>query len=196
MPSFKTYSFKLICGTVALASLWMLSGVASAQDRDRDYRDRLGFTRLEPGMLISVRTDQTIDVERRDNRVYWGTVSQDVFGDNGQLAIPAGSRAEMMVRVAPDNDLILDLESVNVNGQRYAVAARPNRFESQNEGGIVGAIAGALGGQVRGPAVRVPRETVVTFRLQQPLQVGVPDYGYDRDGNHYHDYDRDRDYQR
>ena len=192
MPSFKTYSSKLICGTVALAALWMLSGAASAQDRDRDYRERLGVTRLQPGMLIPVRTDQTIDVERKDNRVYWGTVAQDVFGDNGRLAIPRGARAEMMVRVAQDNDLILDLESINVNGERYAVAARPNRFESDNAGGIVGAIAGALGAQIRGPAVRVPRETVITFRLQQPLDLGVQDRGYDRDGYHYHDYDRDR----
>jgi len=139
-----------------------------------------------------VRTNDTINVERRDNRVYTGTVDQDVRGDNGHLAIPRGSTVEMIVRVAPDNDLILDLESVMVNGQRYAIRADANRIESQRDNSIVGNIIGAIsGGQVRGRAVRVPRGSIVTFRLERPLDVGVPDRGVMRDGGHYHDYYRD-----
>ena len=95
----------------------------------------------------------------------------------------------MMVRVAPDNDLILDVEAVNVNGQRYAVRTDPNRIESQRDNSIVGAIVGAInGGQARGRAVRVPRDTVVTFRLERPMEMGVADRGIDRDGHHYHDW--------
>ena len=181
-----------------------LSAPLSAQDRDRD-RDRDGgywdsgrsmYTRLTPGTQIPVRTNQAIDVERRDNRVYYGIVDQDVRGENGRLAIPRGSRAELIVRVAPDNDLILDLESVMVNGQRYAIKSDPNRVESQRDNSIVGAIVGAVnGGEVRGRAVRIPRDSVISFRLDRPLDMGVADRGVDRGGYHYHDwYDHDRDH--
>jgi len=158
------------------------------RDRDRDG-DRDRITRLEPGTVIPVRTNEFIDVERRDNRVYTGIVDQDVRGSNGALAIPRGSSAELIVRVAPDNDLILDLESVVVNGQRYAIRTDPNRIESQADRSIVGAIVGAVsGGEIRGRAVKVPRDTIVTFRLDRPLEMGVADRGVTRDGHHYHDW--------
>jgi hypothetical protein len=161
-------------------------------DRDWDANRRI-FTRLEPGTVVPIRTNQAIDVERRSNQVYSGIVDQDVRGDNGRIAIPRGATAELIVRVAPDNDLILDLESVVVNGQRYAMKAEPNRVESRPD--LIGSIVGAInGGTVRGRAVRIPRDSVVTFRLDRPLDVGISDRGVDRDGNHYHDwYDRDRD---
>jgi hypothetical protein len=164
----------------------------SAQDHDWGShwdQNRGMYTQLEPGTLVAVRMNQTIDVERRDNRVYYGTVDRDVFGQNGRIAIPRGSNAELMVRVAPDNDLILDLESVVVNGQRFAVRSAPNRVESQHDNSIVGAIVGAVtGATVSGRAVRIPRDAVVSFRLDRALDMGVPDRGVDRDGNHYHDW--------
>ena len=58
-------------------------------------------------------------------------IDQDVRGDNGRMAIPRGARAELIVRVARDNDLILDLESVIVNGQRYGIRTEANRVESR-----------------------------------------------------------------
>ncbi|HWC98289.1 MAG TPA: hypothetical protein VG456_16130 [Candidatus Sulfopaludibacter sp.] len=150
------------------------------------------YTRLDTGTVIPVRTNEAIDVERRDNRVYYGVVDQDVRGDNGRIAIPRGSNAELMVRVEPDNDLILDVESVVVNGQRYAIRADPNKVESRRDNSVVGAIVGAInGGEARGRAVRIPRDSVVTFRLERPLEMGVADQGVDRDGHHYHDYYRD-----
>ena len=169
--------------------LCLCAPMASAQDRDRDRDlDRDRFTRIEPGTTITVRTNEGIDVDRSDNRVYRGIVDQDVRGENGRLAIPRGSNVELVVRVAPDNDLILDLDSVTVNGQRYAVRADANRMESRKDNGIVGAIVGVVtGGQVRGRAVRVPRDTVLNFRIDRPMEMGVADRGYDRDGHHYHD---------
>ena len=145
--------------------------------------------------MIAVRPVESIDVERKDNRVYYGIVDRDVRGNNGRLAIPRGSRVELIVRVARDNDLILDLESVMVNGQRYALQTDANRVESYRDNSLVGAIIGAVnGGQVRGRAVRIPRDTLLTFRIDRPLLMGVADRGMDRDGYHYHDwYDRNRD---
>ena len=177
----------------ALLSLSVLPAVL-AQDRDRGYdRDRdERITRLEPGTLIAVRTNEGIDAEKGDNRVYTGIVDQDVRGDNGRLAIPRGSRVELICRVEPDNDLIIDLESVNVNGNRYAIRTNAARAESRRDDSLVGAIVGAIqGGQPRGRSVHIPRDSVLTFRLQRPLEMGVADRGIDRDGRHYHDYYND-----
>jgi hypothetical protein len=186
---------KLVPAAVLILSL---SPLLSAQDRvrggerDRDRdgdRDRDRITRLEPGTVIAIRTNEFIDVERRDNCVYTGIVDQDVRGTNGALAIPRGSSAELIVRVAPDNDLILDLESVVVNGQRYAIRTDPNRIESQQDRSLVGAIVGAVsGGEIRGRTVRVPRDTIVTFRVERPMEMGVADRGVMREGHHYHDW--------
>jgi hypothetical protein len=192
MISHATFRARLL-GMAVLMSLSVLPAVF-AQDRDRGYdRDRDDrITRLEPGTLIAVRTNEGIDADKGDNRVYTGIADQDVRGDNGRLAIPRGSRVELMVRVEPDNDLIIDLESVNVNGNRYAVRTNVNRQESRRDDSIVGAIVGAIqGGQARGRSVHIPRDSVLTFRLQRPLEMGVADRGIDRDGRHYHDYYND-----
>jgi hypothetical protein len=123
--------------------------------------------------------------------------------------------------------LILDLESVTVNGQRYALEAESERIESQRGpglgenrgtaehvggGAVLGAIIGAIAGGgkgaaigagagaaagagveviTRGRSVHVPAESVLTFRIERPLVVGVPDRGAYRDGSHFHNqYDR------
>jgi len=188
--------------SLLLSTAFLLAFPCSAQDRDRDRdRDRWSgnwdanrnmYTRLEPGIQIPVRTKEPIDINRTDNRVFNGTVDADIRGDNGRIAIPRGSNAELMVRVARDNDLILDLESVVVNGQRYAIRTDPNHVEHQRDNSLVGAIVGAVsGGQATGPAVRIPRGAVVSFRLDRPLDVGVVDRGVDRGGYHYHDWYRD-----
>lgn len=181
----------LMVSAAVILTLCVPAALAQDRDRDRDRdrdHDRDRITRIEPGTQIAVRTNETIDVARRDNRVYTGTVDQDVRGEGGRLAIPRGSTVELVVRVAPDNDLILDLDSVVVNGQRYAVKADANRVESRRDDSLVGAIVGAIqGGQVRGRAVRVPRQSILSFRIERPMELGVPDRGYDRDGRHYHD---------
>jgi hypothetical protein len=177
-----------ILGSTALTVGLSVSASAQDRDRDRDWNhDRDRITRIEPGTTIPVRTNETIDVDRKDDRVYTGTVDQDVRGENGRLAIPRGSSVELVVRVALDNDLILDLDSVIVNGQRFAVKADPNRIESRRDNSLVGSIVGAIqSGQVRGRAVRVPRQSVLSFRIDRPMEMGVADRGYDRDGRHYH----------
>ena len=178
-------------GVVVLAGLFNLQ-VLSAQDRDHDSdrdRDRNRVTRIDPGTIIAVRTNDTIDVDRRDNQVYRGIVDQDVRGNDGRLAIPRGSAVELIVRVASDNDLIIDLESVKVNGDRYAIKTEPNRQESQRDNSLVGSIVGAIQGEeVRGRTVRIPRDSILTFRLERSLVMGVADRGTDREGRHYHDW--------
>jgi hypothetical protein len=144
--------------------------------------------RIDPGAVIAVRTNESISSNRSDGRIYTGIVDQDVRDRDGRLAIPRGSRVELVVRVARDNDLVLDLDSVSVEGNRYALRSEPNRVESRSDNSIVGAIVGAMGGEVRGRAVRIPRDAILTFRLERPLYMGVDDRGFEREGYHYHPY--------
>jgi hypothetical protein len=179
---------------LAAALLLCTPVLASAQDR---YWDGNRFTRLQPGMTISIRTNETIDSRRTDYRIYSGVVAEDVRGDNGRLAIPRGSTVELIVRRNRGDELWLDLESVVANGQRYAINTTPDRIVGTSGfdsaiGSIVGAIAG-----VRGPDIHIPRNSVINFRLESALEMNVADRGVNRDGYHYHDYygrdGRDRD---
>ena len=109
----------------------------------------------------------------------------------------------MIVRTARDGDLILDLESVFVQGERYAIDAAPTRVELSGSrpsegdraefvggGAIIGSIIGAiavggkgaaigaaagaatgLGLSYRGHSVRIPAQSVLTFRLDEGLVV-------------------------
>ena len=181
---------------------------------------------IDGGATIVVRTNETIHAKKNDGRVYSGVVDQDVLDQNGNVAIPRGSEAELIVRRAGDRDLLLDLESITVNGRRYAVAANPADLGSGQREGVggnsrtgkfvgggailgtiigaiagggkgaaIGAVSGAAAGAgtqtlTRGPSVRVPAESLLTFRLERPLQVDIADNGYSRRGRHYHDPNR------
>ena len=63
------------------------------------------------------------------------------------------------------------------------------------KGAAIGALAGGAAGAgaqaiTRGPVLHIPAETVLAFRLEQPLEIGTGPYtrdnGYDREGYHYH----------
>ncbi len=61
------------------------------------------------------------------------------------------------------------------------------------KGAAIGAATGAAAGAAvqiltHGKQVDVPAETLLTYRLQSGLDLGVRDTGYDRDGRHYHHY--------
>jgi YMGG-like Gly-zipper len=213
----------LIASSVAgVAMVWTLGfGQASAQT----WQPRQS---IDPGTSIEVRTSQPVDQSTMDGRVFTGVVDQDVKDTNGRLAIPRGATTELVVRTGPNNELYLDLDSISVNGQRYAVDAtrQPvakggidvknsgigNNSETvKNVGGgallgtVIGAIVGggkgaavgaatgaAVGAGVQvvthGKRVNVPAETLLTYRLQSALSLGVKDTGYDRNGLHYHRY--------
>ena len=198
-------SFKKLVTVAGLVSTaLLLVAAASAQDRDRDRdgdRDGDRIARLEPGTIIVVRTNEFIDSDRGDHRIYAATVDQDVRGEHDRIVVPRGSAVELIVRVALDSDVTLDLESLVVNGQRYGLKTDPKHIEAHRDGSLIGGIVGAIsGGEGRGRAVKVARDTVISFRLQRPLELGVPDRGVTRDGQHYHDEsdqpdpERDRDH--
>jgi hypothetical protein len=170
---------------------------------------------------ISVRTNENIRIGSNDGegRVYSGVINNDVFDRDGNLLVPRGSSAELIVRRTGHDEVAIDLDSISVNGRRYAVAATESQQEGVRSGSgkrtgefagggaILGTILGAVAGGGKGAAIgavsgagaglgaglltrgknlNVPAESLLTFRLVQPIKIDMPDTGYDRDGHHYH----------
>jgi hypothetical protein len=108
----------------------------------------------------------------------------------------------------------IDTQAQRLESNREGVGANKRTGEFVGGGAVLGTILGAIAGGGKGAAigaaagaaagagtqiatqgreVRVPAESIVNFRLDQPLLVNVPDNGYDQNGDHYHRYpDEDR----
>ncbi|HEV2690815.1 MAG TPA: hypothetical protein VGV35_19800, partial [Bryobacteraceae bacterium] len=167
------------------------------------------------GGHIPVRTEETIDSARAsEGQTYPAEVARDVLDADGQVVIPRGSNATIVIRSASRgghfhgaSDLVLDLESVSVDGRRYQLSTADlvqkgkdgvggNRRTAKYVGGgaVVGTIIGAIAGHGKGAAIgaasgagagaagelltkghsiRIPVESLLTFRLDQPLRVSA-----------------------
>jgi hypothetical protein len=151
------------------------------------------------GTQIQVRPDSQIQVSKWDRgRIYTGHVERDVRAADGDVAIPRGSNVELIVRQTGPDRMAIDLESVTVNGRRYALDSSGPRFhtgEYENGEGLIGAIVGAVAGvRTEGGEIFVPADSVLSFQTRAPLRVvNWHDPGYERDGHHYH---RDNDWYR
>jgi hypothetical protein len=186
--------------------------------------------RVPAGTEVTVRTNESIDARiPSDFRVYTATVDRDVTSHTGQVVIPRGSQAELILRNADSDNIVLDLESITVNGERLSVVSSPESVPGEGTrkegvgantrtgkyvggGAVIGAIIGAVAGGGKGAAigaatgagagavgqtvtrgrnVKLPAESLISFRLDRPLNVAGEDRGSMRDGHHYHDYYRD-----
>jgi hypothetical protein len=116
------------------------------------------------GSVITVRTDEHITANRNDGRVYGGFVTEDVVDRDGRVAVPRGSHVELLVRQASNHEMVLDLESVDVNGRRYGIRADADEVRGSNNNGgrtakagvggaILGTIVGAIAGGGKGAAI-------------------------------------------
>lgn len=160
---------------------------------------------VAPGTQIQVRTDQPIELHEWDRgRIFPARIARDVVARDGDIVIRRGAPAELIVRQIGPGQMALDLESVTVNGSRYAMDTTGPEFNTRrrdydNGAGLVGAIIGAISGaqadvEARGGEIRVPGGALITFQLQAPLHVvSWNDPGYERDRYHYH---RDSDWYR
>jgi hypothetical protein len=177
---------------------------------------------VDTGEIVPVRVNEDVTAAKADGRIFTGIVDTDVKDTTGRVAIPAGSSVELTARSTSDDALTLDLDSVMVNGRRYAVGASSESSNTSQgigankktavyvgggallgsvlgavigggKGAAVGAAAGAAAGAgtqivTQGKSISVPRGSVVTFRLDRPLDVGIADTGYSLNGHHYHRY--------
>jgi hypothetical protein len=111
-----TAAAAILCGALGI------SQPAAAQVYDNTSAART----ISAGVNIPIRTSEAITSSAEDGRIFRGVVDQDVFDVNGRIAIPRGSTAELMVK-RDSGDLAVDLESLTVNGERYAVDVDPTK---------------------------------------------------------------------
>lgn len=170
---------------------------------------------LAAGTDISVRTEDTIDSARAaEGQVYAAEVTKDILDAAGDVVIPRGANAQIVIKSASkgghflgQSDLVLDLRAVSVDGRLYQLDATDvvekgkagigkNKRTAEYVGGaaaigaIIGAIAGhgkgaaigagagaaaGLGAEVltKGHSIKIPVESVLTFRLEKPLHVAA-----------------------
>ncbi len=167
---------------------------------------------IPAGTEVSVRTNQDIDSSNASvGQKYEGMVANDVMGSSGEVVIPKGSNAELVIRevnsggITKAPEMALDLSSVEVHGKRYVVntstiqqqgtgnlGANKRTAEMVGGGAVLGTLIGAIAGggkgaaigaaaggatgagaQVltRGKEVKVPAETILQFKLTQPLRL-------------------------
>ncbi|MDP9115396.1 MAG: hypothetical protein M3O20_17170 [Acidobacteriota bacterium] len=168
---------------------------------------------LPAGALIPVRSEETIDAAvASPGQTYAAEVTRNITDADGAVVIPRGSNAQIIIRSASRggrikgaSDLVLDLDSVAVEGRRYTLDTQDmikkgrdgvgrNRRTAEFTGGgaVIGSIIGAIAGGGKGAAIgaasgagagagtqivtkggsiRIPAETILTFRLESPLQI-------------------------
>ena len=129
---------------------------------------------LPVGTQVSVRTEDTIDsAKAAEAQTYAAEVTDDVPDANGDVVIPHGSGAQIVIRSASKggrfhgtSDLVLDLQSISVEGQAYTVSTTDvgksgkqglgvNKRTGEFTGGgaALGAIIGAIAGGGKGAAI-------------------------------------------
>jgi hypothetical protein len=122
---------------------------------------------IPSGTQLAIRTNEVIDsktatVGQRFSAVMYG----DVLNSSGTVAIPKGSDVELVIRSTAGSNLVLDIDSLVVAGQRYVVSTSDleqkggqgigaNRRTAEMVGGgaAVGAIIGAVVGGGKGAAI-------------------------------------------
>jgi hypothetical protein len=126
------------------------------------------------GTRVAVRTEDTIDSGKAaEGQTYAAEVADDVLDADGNVVIPHGSNAQIVIRSASKggkirgaSDLVLDLQSISVEGQEYLVSTADlqekgrsgvgkNKRTAEMTGGgaALGAIIGAIAGGAKGAAI-------------------------------------------
>jgi hypothetical protein len=177
-----------------------------------DRSAQRGSMEIPSGTEIVVRNSEAIDsTTSSQGRTFAGTVEKDVMGSNGEVLVPRGSNAELVVRnvskggTTGSPEVALDLNSIEIAGHRYMVNTADLRQGNNSgigknkrtgeyvgggaalgtllgaiagggKGAAIGAVAGAAAGgtaQVltRGKEVKVPAESTLRFKLDQPLRL-------------------------
>ena len=129
---------------------------------------------LPAGSEVSVRTDEPIDSSTAaEGQTFDVQVTRDATDANGDVVIPRGSRGKIVIKSASKggrfkgaSDLVLDLQSVTINGKPYfinstdvaktgksGVGANKRTAVYTGGGAALGAIIGAIAGGGKGAAI-------------------------------------------
>jgi Ca2+-binding EF-hand superfamily protein len=143
----------------------------------KDDRTQFGWS-SEPQIISSgtefiVRSNETIDSKTASvGQHFSAIIERDILDSTGNMAIPKGSDAELVIRQTEDggmtsaSELVLDVDSVTVAGKRYVVSTvdlgekgregiGANRRTGVMVGGGagLGALIGAIAGGGKGAAI-------------------------------------------
>jgi hypothetical protein len=127
---------------------------------------------IPSGTQISVRTNEAIDSKTASSgQTFSAVISQAVRDEDGNVAIPRGASAALVVKQAGAgkvhaNNLVLDMQSVTVGGHSYevesssyaekgkeGVGANKRTAKYTGGGAAIGAIIGAIAGGGKGAAI-------------------------------------------
>jgi hypothetical protein len=129
---------------------------------------------LASGSEISVRTNEPIDSETAaEGQTFDAQVTRDATDANGDVVIPRNSTARVVIKSASKggrfrgaSDLVLDLQSVEINRRQYTIdtidvtkkgksglGANRRTAEYTGGGAALGAIIGAIAGGGKGAAI-------------------------------------------
>ena len=152
------------------------SGAEAASTSAKEGTTATGSRRtvtLPTGTEIAVLTNETIDAtSAAAGKTYSADVAQDITNSAGQVVIPKGSPAELVIRkvaaggVTSNPEVTLDLQSVKVGDRRYTVSTQDvaqkgegslgaNRKTAEMVGGgaALGTLIGAIAGHGKGAAI-------------------------------------------
>jgi hypothetical protein len=138
-----------------------------------DNRDNRGYDQsrmervvLAAGTEVVVATNERIDARNAvEGRTFSAQIQENIRDNDGSIAIPRGADARLVVRRMENNeDLILDVESITVEGRRYRVSTEDQELDRQRGGNrrigefagggaVLGAIIGAIAGGGKGAAI-------------------------------------------
>ena len=126
------------------------------------------------GTEVPVRTEETIDSGTAvEGQTFAAEIDSDVRDANKDVVIPRGANAQIVIKSASKggkirgaSDLVIDLQSVSIGGQQYALSTTDvaqtgkdgvgeNKRTAKYVGGgaAVGAIIGAIAGHGKGAAI-------------------------------------------
>src|SRR5262249_47281046 len=151
---------------------------AEADDRERPRPVAAHITTrtntLAVGTEITVRNEETIDSAKAvEGQRFAADVVHDVKDEDGDIVIPRGANAQIVIRSASKggkirgaSDLVLDLDTVSVDGKQYklstadlarkgkeGIGANQRTAEYTGGGAAIGAIIGAIAGGGKGAAI-------------------------------------------
>jgi len=157
------------------------AGQSASSDSLRDRRHHPAQSEIRTktyvlpvGTRVPVRAEETINsANAAEGQTYPAEITEDVLDSNGDVVIPHGSNAQIVIRSASKggrfrgtSDLVLYLQSVSVEGQQYLISttdvrqtgkqgfgANKRTAEYTGGGAALGAIIGAIAGKGKGAAI-------------------------------------------
>jgi hypothetical protein len=150
---------------------------------DRENPRAANVRRLEApaGTELVVRTVETIDSRRVGaDQSFAAIVEHQISDASGRVIIPARSSVQLVIRqlqsagTRGSPDMVLDVQSITVDGRRYAVGTVAAAIASDHKGAAIGLLIGAADGAAtqmltKGRDVKVPADTVLRFLLDKPV---------------------------